>query len=278
MSSKPLFHRITIVGVGLLGGSIGLAAKKLGVAREVVGHFRNPKKIAPAVRRGAIDRGTTDLREAIRESDLIVLATPINDIVAKIKTLRAWKIKTLVTDTGSTKSQIVRSAAGLCFVGSHPIAGSEQSGIAFARPDLFKNSLCILTPGPAPATASHRVTVFWKSLGAAVKTMRPAVHDRTLGFTSHLPHAVAFALMNTIQTKDLAFAGGGLKDTTRIAASHPGLWSEILLSNKKEVQKAIRRFSANLNRIHRDLSRRPDSLRRTLSAAQKKRTRWTNAA
>lgn len=278
MKKNPLFNRITIVGVGLLGGSLGLAAKKFNIAGEVVGYLRDPKKILPAIKAGAIDSGTTDLRRAIEGSDLIILCTPVNDIIKKLRLFTSWRVKALITDTGSTKVRITREAKDLCFTGSHPIAGSEQSGISFARSDLFKNSLCILTPQGHQASNARRIAAFWKKTGSRVRIMTPQQHDKMLSFTSHLPHAIAFCLMNTIAKDQLAFASGGLKDTTRIASSRPELWVDVFTSNKTELLKAIASFETTLRRFRQDLLCHPGALHHALAAARKKRNRWTHTA
>jgi prephenate dehydrogenase len=247
---KPLFRKITIVGVGLLGGSIGMAAKKQNMSREVCGYFRDKKKIAPAVRRGAIDTGTDNFARAAAHSDLIILCSPVEDIKAKLKELKRLKItQTLITDVGSTKAEIIRAAKGLTFVGSHPLAGSEQSGVAYGRADLFKGSVCIVTPDRAPRASVRAVCRFWKALGGRVITLTARQHDATLAFTSHLPHAVAYALAAVMPGHCEQFAAGGLKDTTRIALSHPEVWSDIFLSNRGHVLKSLQVFEQSLKRL-----------------------------
>jgi len=248
--SKPLFGKITIVGVGLLGGSIGMAVKKQSMSREVCGYFRNKKKIAAAKRHGAVDTGTDNFAKAVEDSDLIILCSPIEDIKAKIKEIKRLKItQTLVTDVGSTKTEIIRAAKGLNFVGSHPLAGSEQSGVAYGRADLLKDAVCIVTPDLAPHASVRAVCSFWKILGSRVITLSAKRHDAALAFTSHLPHAVAYALACMMPDHCGALAAGGLKDTTRIALSHPEVWSDIFLSNRTNVLKSLDVFERSLNRL-----------------------------
>ncbi len=247
---KPLFGKITIVGVGLLGGSIGMAAKKRRLCREVCGYFRNQKKISAARRHGAIDTGTDNFAEAVAGSDLVILCSPVEDIKTKIKELKRLGItKTLITDVGSTKAEIIRAAKGLNFVGSHPLAGSEQSGVAYGRPDLFKDSVCIVTPDLAPHASVRAVCNFWKILGSRVITLTAKRHDAALAFTSHLPHAVAFALACVMPDHCGLLTAGGLKDTTRIALSHPDVWSDIFLSNRTNVLKSLNAFERSLKRL-----------------------------
>jgi prephenate dehydrogenase len=269
------YDKITVIGVGLLGGSIGLAAKRKRLARRVVGYFRNPRKIGPAVRRGIIDVGTTDLKEAVRGADIVVLCTPVSDIEHKLHQLKQLSGRaTLITDTGSTKTTIVRAAGRMKnFVGAHPLAGSEQSGAAAARADLFQGSPCILTPR-SKDTFWKRAVLFWNTLGCRVFTMKPARHDFILSRTSHLPHLAAFALMATIPAETLSFAAGGLKDTTRIALSSPELWTDIFLANRRHMLSALASFEDTLEAFKAALrsSRRPKVLSLTTAGQRKRRS------
>ncbi len=245
------FNKITIVGVGLLGGSIGLAVKKKGLACQVTGFFRDKKKIRDAIKLGAIDNGTDDFINAVDKSDLIILCSPVGDIISKLKLLKKIKAnQAIITDIGSTKADIAKTARGLNFIGSHPIAGSEQSGISHAKTDIFSNSICILTPANRTKKESlRRIAEFWRLLGAEPIILKPETHDRILAFTSHLPHAAAFSLMGTVPNEILKFSAGGLKDTTRIALSSPQIWADIFMSNKKNALKAISIFEKNLKRF-----------------------------
>jgi len=247
---KPLFRKITIVGVGLLGGSIGMAVKKQNISQEVCGYFRDKKKIAAAKRQGAIDTGTNNFAGAVKHSDLIILCSPVEDIKAKLRELKRLGIaKTLITDVGSTKTEIIQAAKGLNFVGSHPLAGSEQSGVAYGRADLFDGSVCIVTPDRATDASVRAVCRLWKTLGSRVITLPARQHDVALAFTSHLPHAVAYALAAVMPDHCEQFAAGGLRDTTRIALSHPEVWSDIFLSNKDNVLKSLHAFERSLKRL-----------------------------
>ncbi len=252
---KP-FKKITIIGVGLIGGSIGLAVKKHGLADKVCGFFRNKDKIAAAVKIKAIDVGTNDLKKAITHSDLIILCSPVNDIINKLRAIKKMAGKTtLITDTGSTKLEIVKAARQLNFIGSHPLAGSEQSGISGARADLFKNSILILTPEHCKQSDSlTRLAEFWEKLGAKTIVMTPEKHDHILAFSSHLPHAAAFSLMQALPKEILSFGAGGLKDTTRIALSSPDIWADIFISNKSEILKSINAFEASLKTIKKAIA------------------------
>lgn len=257
-----MIERLAIVGVGLLGGSVAKAARAGELAREIVGIGRDRARLDAARREGVADRVTTDLEEGVRAADFVLLAAP----VLAIETLlpRIWRAVpdgATVTDVGSTKAAIVRAAEGLAatrplaFVGSHPMAGSEQSGYGVARADLFQGATVILTPADRtePGTVKA-VTGFWESMGARVSTLDPETHDRAVAAISHLPHLVAYALADAVarfQPEALEFAARGFKDTTRIAASEPDVWTEIFLANREPLRanlEAFRRALADLER------------------------------
>jgi prephenate dehydrogenase len=241
-------RKIAIIGVGMIGGSIGGAVKKRRLADRVVGFFRDPKKTGAAIGLGCIDEGTGDLKKAVAEADLIILASPVDDIIAKLRLLKRFiPPKTLVTDAGSTKVAILKAGRGLNFVGSHPLAGSEFSGLRHASADLFDGSLCVIVPDKKPdKDALKRVEGFWRALGSRTIIMNAWDHDAALSFSSHLPHAAAFALMRSVPDKFFSFAAGGLKDTTRIARSSPEVWSSIFLSNRKNILTALKAFEKSL--------------------------------
>lgn len=251
-----LFERIAIVGVGLIGGSIGLAAKARGVARNVVGSGRDPAKLAVAERLGAIDRGILHLEDAVREADLIVVCTPVHRIADSI--LRAaphCQPGALFTDAGSTKHSIVQRVAEqaldrVAFVPAHPIAGSEKNGVEHARADLFEDRLTILTP-IAHGAPVERVAAFWKALGSRIAVMSPEEHDKALAATSHLPHAAASAVAGITPRDWLPLSAGGFRDVTRIAAGDPHLWTPIFLENRDAVLAALDRFSTRLDEFRR---------------------------
>lgn len=251
-----LFDQITIVGVGLIGGSVGLAAKARSVARSVVGTGRDPHNLTKAQLLGAIDRGTTNLADSVRESDLIVVCTPVDTIAGTI--LRAaphCKSGAIFTDGGSTKANIVRDLgkslpSGMSFVPAHPIAGSEKNGVENARADLFDKCLTILTPTDAGG-AVDRVTAFWKALGSRVISMSPEDHDKALASTSHLPHAVASAVAGVTSKNLLPLSGGGFRDVTRVASGDPHLWTAIFQANRDAVLAALSQFTTRLDEFRR---------------------------
>jgi cyclohexadieny/prephenate dehydrogenase len=257
-----------------MGGSIGRAIKKRKLADNVVGYFRRPQKIKEAIRLGCVDEGTSDLSKAVEETDLVILCSPVDDIIAKLRTLKGLVSPlTLITDAGSTKSEILKAARGLNFIGAHPIAGSEQSGLKSSSCDLFNHSVCVLTPPKKFSRQSfERISRFWQALGSTTAVMNADKHDAILGFTSHLPHAAAYALIQSVPKKFYKFAGGGLKDSTRIALSRADIWCAIFLSNKKNLVKAIQELEKSLrecrNAIHRGNRKK---LLRWLTQAQEQR-------
>jgi prephenate dehydrogenase len=247
--------RLAIVGVGLLGGSAARAVRARGLAREVVGVARDPDRLAPAVREGVLTHVTADVESGVREADLVVLAAPV---AANERLLAAvWAAaapEAVVTDVGSTKAAIVQQAQRLhlerplAFVGGHPMAGSERSGYAASRADLFAGATVILTPTEATEPrALKTVAAFWEALGAArVLTLDAETHDRLVGAVSHLPHLVACALVAAVERWEPAafdLAARGFRDTTRIAAGDPVMWEEIFLANREAVVAGARAFA-----------------------------------
>lgn len=256
------FNKITIIGVGLIGGSIGLAVKKRGVAKEVAGVFRRKITLKKALARGAVDKGFMSVEDGVRGADLIIVATPVSGIVEALrKVMKKAPKGAVVTDVGSTKKFIVDRAdkflkgSGVTFVGSHPMAGSERTSVEFARPDLFEGSPCIVTKTAATNKgALNTVADFWKSLGGKVKVMTPSEHDKSVALISHLPHIVAYSLAGAIPEKELAYAAEGFKDTTRVASSDPHLWADIFLTNRKEAIRACRMFEGSYKGILKALA------------------------
>lgn len=255
-----MIGRLSIVGLGLLGGSVAKAARAASLAQEIVGVGRNPKSLEPALRERAVDRITTDLAEGVRGADMIVLATPVATLERQLPAVwEAASSHALLTDVGSTKAGIVRAAEALGasrplgFVGSHPMAGSNLSGFSVARADLFSGATVILTPTDrTPSEPIKRVTEFWEGMGGRVTVMDPATHDRAVAAISHLPHLVVDALVAAVVDMDPRFldvAARGFKDTTRIAASDPTVWREIFQQNREALAEAIAAFRGALGRL-----------------------------
>lgn len=259
------FKQVAIIGVGLIGGSLGMIIRRKGLADHVVGIGRRVENLKTAVALGAIDRYVADPQEGVRGADLVVLATPVDTYE---RHLREWahclSPGSIVSDVGSVKGTLVeRSEAampvGVHFVGAHPIAGKEKTGVAAGSDQLFKGARCILTPTrQTDATALERVRQLWEETGSIMLTMDPHLHDQILGAVSHLPHVAAFALMNALSelrdqelsSLDLAaHSGGGLRDTTRIAASSPEMWRDIFLWNRANVVAYIDRYTKALEEL-----------------------------
>lgn len=247
-----LFNRVAIVGVGLIGGSLGLALKKKRLAGEIIGIGHRQKSIDQALRVGAVDEGYIEL-DKIRDADLIILSAPVKEIIDILPKLKNLITKDcLIIDAGSTKSEIIKIAGKhkLRFIGCHPLAGMEKKGPENAREGLFKNSFCLLVPPKKYNPRDLRkVRKLWKELEVRTLVLNSGEHDRILAFTSHLPHAVAFSLIDCIKPEYLSFAASGLKDTTRIGLSDPLLWKDIFLTNRVELLKAIKGFKLSLSRL-----------------------------
>lgn len=249
------FKKVAIIGVGLLGGSIGMAIKQKKMAGKITGFFRDREKIKKALQLKTIDEGTDNFKTAVKNADLVILCTPVSDIISKLKILKKMNMpNALITDVGSTKSDIVKSARGLNFVGSHPLAGSEQSGIEYARADLFKDSVSVLTVGAYEKNESlEQIRFFWERLGSKTIMLTLPLHDRLLAYSSHLPHVIACALMKTVPENAFPYAAGGLKDTTRIALARTDMWADIFLSNQKNVLESLASFEKTLKEFKKAL-------------------------
>lgn len=250
------WQTLTIVGVGLIGGSIGLAARRRGLARRVVGVGRNEAGLAQARERGAIDEGSRNLEEAVHQADLAVFCTPVDGIVEQVRSAApGCRPGTLLTDAGSTKAAIVHALEGrlperVAFVGSHPLAGSEKRGPAHADAQLFEGRLAIVTRTPLTDPAAlERTTAFWQTLGSRVRVMDPDEHDRALALTSHLPHLAASALAGILPPELLDLTATGFRDTTRVAAGDPDLWTGICTQNRVPLLDALDRFFAQFARL-----------------------------
>lgn len=267
------FNKIAIIGVGLIGGSIGLAVKGKRLAKEVVGVCRHKESLRRAKERRVIDKGTLDYRNAVKDAELVILATPISQIIKIVKEIiPSLRKGCLITDTGSTKSEIVRRIEevlpkGIYFVGAHPLAGSEKRGSNFARADLLQGAMCILTKTlKTDSSALKKIANFWKKLGSRIVVLSPRRHDQIIALMSHLPHLAAGQLVK-VASANLAFAASGFLDTTRIASSNAEIWADIFLTNKKFVIQAIDTYVKNLELI-KSLIREED--RRKLSAEFRK--------
>lgn len=245
---------LAILGVGLIGGSIGLAAKVRDVAGRVVGIGRSESTLARAAAVGAIDTYTTDLASGVASADFVVICTPVDRIAADVMAVaKAAKPSAIITDAGSTKGNIVRELKGKLpprgakFIGSHPLAGSEKKGADHARPDLYVGRVVIITPsGDADLPAAERAERFWQALGARTLRMDPFEHDAALAVTSHLPHAAAAGLAGVTPKEWLELSAGGWRDSTRIAGGDPQLWTAIFEANREAVLDSLDRFAERM--------------------------------
>jgi prephenate dehydrogenase len=270
-----MFNQVVIIGTGLIGGSIGIALKKQQLAVKVTGLSRNRRNAELAKRAGAIDQVARSL-DVVSCADLVILATPVDTIMEfAVKISKLIKKDCLVIDVGSTKERIVSKLSTLMpnFVGCHPLAGSEKKGAVNLKNGIFKDSICLITPIPkTDRCALNKVKRLWKRLGAKNVVLSPKAHDQTLAFTSHLPHAVAFSLINSVPEKSLFLGSSGLKDTTRISVSAAGLWSQIFLTNRANILGAISAFQSQLAALKLAIKNNNKTrLIKILDAANKKR-------
>jgi prephenate dehydrogenase len=237
---------VAIIGVGLIGGSIGMSVRARRLAAEVVGVGRDPGRLDQAIGLGAIDRGTTDLSAGVAYADVVVVCTPVSQVAEDVgRVAEAAPSHVLVTDAGSAKRQIIEAIerhpqSAAVFVGAHPLAGSERRGVASARADLFEGRVCVLTPTPRTRLErTHRALAFWTALGCRVVELGPSEHDEILAYTSHLPHALAGALAASVPAEWLPLAAGAYRDGTRVAAAETGLWTAIFRDNRGPLLKAL---------------------------------------
>jgi prephenate dehydrogenase len=269
-----IFNKVVIIGTGLIGGSIGLALKKQRLAGRVIGLSRQQKNVKLAKKSGAIDSIGASL-EVVTDADLVILATPVDTNIGFALSI-AKKIKKdcIVIDVGSTKERIVSKIGPLIpnFLGCHPLAGSEKKGVANLQSNIFKGSICILTPTVKTNQRTlNLVRQFWKELGSSIVMLSAKKHDQLLAFTSHLPHLIAFSLISSIPDQGLGLSSSGLRDTTRISGSPADLWSEIFLSNRSNLLNAVSIFQTKLTALKLALeSKDKTKLAKILRQAKKK--------
>ena len=256
------FRQVAVIGIGLIGGSLASAIRKQGLAERVVGYDQRAEDLALGVELGVIDRAADSLEQAVAGSDLVVLAVPVRATRSVLEAIRpVLEADAILTDVGSTKSSFTADVEAVFgevsprVIPGHPIAGSEKSGIRAANPELFANHKVILTPADnADASAVARLTALWEGTGATVLSMSVAYHDEVLAATSHLPHLIAFSLVDTLAGEDenmdiFRYAAGGFRDFTRIAASDPVMWHDIFLSNRDAVLRVIDHFTQDLDQL-----------------------------
>jgi prephenate dehydrogenase len=265
----PLFRQLTIAGVGLIGGSLALIARRQGLVERIVGLGRTQQNLDIAMERGLIDAATRDPLEAARGTDLLMLATPILTFPATLKAmLPALPDECVITDVGSVKDWVVRELEPLLgprmsFVGVHPVAGKELTGAIAADEDLYRDRRVIVTPSArSTPDALAKVETLWRAAGARVERMAPQVHDALLARASHLPQLAASALAAALADEFVdgnwaaGFGAGGLRDTTRIAASSAEMWRDICLTNREAILKAIELLDTSLAEFKRAVEAR----------------------
>lgn len=284
-----LFERVVIAGVGLIGGSLALAARKAGLVGEIVGLGRSNANLELAKQRGIIDRYTQNAAEAAAGADLLVLAVPVRSLAAVAAACApSLSPQAIVSDVGSVKASVIGEVeavlpAGIRFVGAHPIAGTEDSGAAAARSDLFSGARCIVTPGPSStAAATQKVRALWEGVGMRVDEMDAAQHDRLLAWVSHLPHAIAFSAVSAVLDCDAAMAaygGPSFRDLTRVAASSAETWRDIFMANRDAVTAAIDDFMAALSHLRAAIAEGSEErLTQAIARVAQARRKWSGEA
>jgi prephenate dehydrogenase len=287
-----MFEQLGLIGCGMMGGSFALALKRAGLVKRVVGYSKSPSTTERARQLGVIDVEAPSALLAVSGADLVLLAVPVSATEATFKAIRHLvRGDVLIMDVGSTKREVIDAARRVLkdqvgvFVPTHPIAGKELAGVDHADPDLYKGRQVILTPIERTLTAqlekAHKV---WTALGCHVKQMSPEAHDAAYAAVSHLPHLVAFALMNGISSQQqaedfLSLAGPGFRDFTRIAASDPVVWRDILMSNREELLAQSRMFQRALHALETAINAdNPDALEALIDQASSARAHWRMTA
>jgi len=263
-----MFNRLCIIGVGLIGGSIARAARQRGLCNSIIGYGRQQdlQNLVTAKRLAVIDDYTLDIEQALKGADCIVIATPVGSIETILGLIKPfWSDEAVYTDVGSTKGNVIAAAERVFgavpdnLVPAHPIAGAEQSGVEAAVDDLFLNKRLIITPvSNTKPEALQKIQCFWEQLGSMVSVMDVHHHDAILAATSHLPHILAFALVDMLGRKDeqseiFKYAAGGFRDFSRIASSDPTMWLDICSANKNEIIPLIQQLKEELDKIERTL-------------------------
>ncbi|TFW73191.1 prephenate dehydrogenase/arogenate dehydrogenase family protein [Methylotenera oryzisoli] len=280
--------KIVIFGVGLIGGSVALALKKAGSAAQIIGVGRSTESLQSAVDLGVIDAACSDITQAVQNADIVLIAAPVAQTASILTAIKpALAATTVITDAGSTKSDVLACAKEILgeqfnqFVGGHPIAGAEKSGVTAATTDLYRNKNVVLTPTDATdPDAIQRVRELWQHCGANVTEMPATTHDSIFAAVSHLPHLLAFALVDDIASRKNAeqlfgFAASGFRDFTRIAGSHPEMWRDISLANRSALLNEITAYQDELSRLKQMLELSDgDALHALFDRASTARNNW----
>jgi prephenate dehydrogenase len=285
---KMRWQSISLIGAGVLGGSLALALKRRQLAAKVLACVRRDSTLAECRKLDIADVVTQDLKEAVQGSELVILCTPLSEMAALTAQMGPFlKQGAIITDVGSVKGTVVRELeplarqAGAVFVGSHPMAGSEKTGVGAARADLFENAICLITPGRhSPAEAVGRVEDFWKAVGGLPLRLTPEAHDELVSRSSHLPHVVAAELANyvlsPVHPKEQGLVcANGFRDTTRIAASSPEMWRDIALANRQNLGRVLGVFIEDLQEFQWALERQDvKAIEEFFGKAKQRRDQW----
>ena len=288
-------NKLVIFGVGLIGGSVALSLKKAGFVTHITGVGRSEKSLQEALKLGVIDAADTNINKALNDADLVLIAAPVAQTASILRSIKPHLIsKTVITDAGSTKGDVLACAREILgeqfgqFVGGHPIAGAEKSGVAAAKNDLFLGKNVVLTPAPETTNSKTNrdavlaVTALWQKCGANVSEMSAETHDGIFAAVSHLPHLLAFALVDDIASRPNAeqlfsFAASGFRDFTRIAGSHPEMWRDISLANKSALLSEITAFENELSQLKQLLiNENATGLQALFERASVARNNWAN--
>ena len=259
------FEKVALIGLGLIGSSITHAVRRAGLAKTLAGSARTPETREAAIRLGLVDSVSASPRDAVEGADLVIRCVPVGSCGAIAEDIASvLSPNAIVTDVGSVKSSVVKDVLphipeGVHFVPGHPIAGTEHSGPEAGFAELFDERWCILTPASDTAPeAVARLAAFWRALGSNVEIMTPEHHDLVLAITSHLPHLIAYNIVNTAEHLErvadrevIKYSAGGFRDFTRIAASDPTMWRDVFLNNKEAVLEMLGRFSEDLTNLQR---------------------------
>lgn len=286
--TMPRINKLVVIGVGLIGGSFALALKKAKVVKHVVGVGRSRRNLNAALKLGVIDEIARDAASAVRDADLVLIGTPVGQMPGVMKAIAPHlNDKTIVTDGGSTKQDVIACARKHLgkhfanFVPAHPMAGTEHSGAAAAFPELYRGRKVIVVPqAETAARALRTVRASWVACGAKVVRLQAHEHDDILAAVSHLPHAVAFALMGTLAKRDdarhvLGFSAGGLRDTVRISGSSPEMWRDIFLANRSALVGAMDKYLFEINSLRKFLKAGDgQALQAAFERARDARERW----
>ena len=274
---KQLFKKITIIGLGLIGGSIGLALKRAGSKAQLIGVARSQKTLDVALERNLVERVEIDIVKSVEDADLVILATPLSSFKKIIlKVSHNLKPGCIVTDTGSSKLKVIEELSnvipmGVSFIPGHPIAGTELSGPEAGFAELFDDRWCVLTPTEdTNKDALNSIRLLWEEMGSKVEIMNPEHHDRVLAITSHIPHLIAYNIVGTandlanVTNKEVVkYSAGGFRDFTRIAASDPKMWRDIFLYNDEAVLEMLSFFSKDLMKLKKAIEEKDSDLLQT---------------